>query len=204
MGMTVFQNGSLARERVRSRFGLDWDGFVAAFASTPPGNRGAIMLPWLGPEITPAVHVGGVYTQDLDEHDGPSNVRALVEGQMMALALHSRWMGVTPHIIHATGGASNNDAILQVMADVFDATVHRLPSSNSAALGAALRAYHADRVADGEALSWEEVCAEFTAATPAASPAQQNVETYKTVIDRYRALEVMTLRSAGGWSEATE
>ena len=75
------------------------------------------------------------------------------------------------------------------MADVFDAAVHRLPSSNSAALGAALRAYHADRVADGKALSWEEVCAEFTAATPAASPVPQNVETYKTVIERYRALE---------------
>jgi xylulokinase len=200
MGMTVFQNGSLARQRIRDRFGLDWNGFAAALASTPPANRGAIMLPWFGPEITPAVRVGGVYTQDVDEHDGPSNVRAIVEGQMMAMALHSRWMGIKPRIIHATGGASNNDAILQIMADVFDATVHRLPSSNSAALGAALRAYHADRVADGQALSWEDVCAEFTAATPVASPVEENVKTYKSVIERYRALE----SSACGWSEATE
>jgi xylulokinase len=193
MGMTVFQNGSLARERVRERYGLDWNGFSAALGATPPGNRGALLLPWFGPEITPVVHAGGRYARDLDEADGPSSVRAIVEGQIMALALHSRWMGVTPQIIHATGGGSNNDAILQVMADVFDAVVHRLPSSNSAALGAALRAFHADRIADGEPIAWEEVCAGFTAATPAASPVRENVETYKNVIEQYRELESISL-----------
>jgi len=197
MGMTVFQNGSLARECVRDRFGLDWKAFSDALASTPPGNRDAIMLPWLGPEITPVVHQGGTHTRNLDLSDGPSTVRALVEGQMMAMALHSRWMGVTPRVIHATGGASNNDAILQVMADVFEADVHRLPSSNSAALGAALRAFHADRVADGEPITWEEVCAEFTTATPAASPGRANVETYKTMIERYRQLEAASRLAEG-------
>jgi xylulokinase len=193
MGMTVFQNGSLARERVRDRFGLDWNGFSAALVSTPPGNRGALMLPWFGPEITPVVHRAAAQSRDLDESDGPSTVRAIVEGQMMAMALHSRWMGVKPRVIHATGGASDNDGILQVMADVFDANVHRLKSSNSAALGAALRALHADRVADGDQITWEEVCAEFTAATPAARPVRANVDTYKKVIERYRELEVAAL-----------
>jgi xylulokinase len=178
---------------VRERYGLDWTGFSAALGATPPGNRGALLLPWFGPEITPVVHAGGRYARDLDEADGPSSVRAIVEGQIMALALHSRWMGVTPQIIHATGGGSNNDAILQVMADVFDAVVHRLPSSNSAALGAALRAFHADRIADGEPIAWEEVCAGFTAATPAASPVRENVETYKNVIEQYRELESISL-----------
>ena len=186
MGMTVFQNGSLARESVRDRFGLDWSGFSSALASTPPGNRGALMLPWLGPEITPVVHQGGTHTRNLDESDGPSTVRAIVEGQMMAMALHSRWMGVKPHLIHATGGASNNEAILQVMADVFDASVHRLPSSNSAALGAALRAYHGDCLANGEQIAWEDVCAGFTDAVPAASPVRKNVETYRAMLEKYR------------------
>ena len=46
MGITVFRNGSLARERVRDMFGLDWDGFSRALEAAPKGNRGAVVLPW--------------------------------------------------------------------------------------------------------------------------------------------------------------
>ena len=94
MGITVFSNGSLARERVRDRHGLTWDGFSRALETSPPGNGGALMLPWFEPEITPTVAVPGVRRRGLDEHDAAANVRAVVEAQMMALALHSRWMGV--------------------------------------------------------------------------------------------------------------
>ena len=80
---------------------------------------------------------------------------------MMAMALHRRWMGVTIATIYATGGASANRDILQVMADVFDAEVLQLEIGNSAALGAALRAFHADRLADGRPLPWEDVIAGF-------------------------------------------
>ena len=60
MGMTVFKNGSLARERVRDAYGMDWPAFSAALARTPAGNRGATMLPWFDPEITPLVLEPGV------------------------------------------------------------------------------------------------------------------------------------------------
>ena len=60
LGITVFKNGSLARERIRDDYGLDWAGFSAALERTRPGNRGAIMLPWFAPEITPAVMTPGV------------------------------------------------------------------------------------------------------------------------------------------------
>jgi xylulokinase len=86
-------------------------------------------------------------------------VRGVVEAQQMALALHSRWMGVRIDTIHATGGAAVNDGILQVMADVFGADVYRSSVSNSAALGAALRAWHADGLADGSARSWDAITA---------------------------------------------
>ena len=78
---------------------------------------------------------------------------------MMAIARHSRWMGVEVDTIYATGGASANRQILQVMADVFNARVFQLEVGNSAALGAALRARHADAAAAGEALQWEKVIA---------------------------------------------
>jgi hypothetical protein len=52
------------------------------------------MLPWFEPEITPEVLTPGVRRYGLDPDDGPANVRAVVEAQMMAMANHSAWMGV--------------------------------------------------------------------------------------------------------------
>jgi xylulokinase len=157
MGMTVFSNGSLARERIRDQFGLTWEGFSRALETTPPGNGGALMLPWFVPEITPEVAMPGVRRQGLGEGDGAAHVRAVVEAQMTALSLHSRWMGVTVDVIHATGGAAANRQILQVMADVFGAEVRRVEVGNAAALGAALRALHADRLDDGDRIAWDGV-----------------------------------------------
>jgi xylulokinase len=157
MGITVFKNGSLARERIRDTFGLNWAGFSAALRSTPPGNGGALMLPWFDPEITPHVEHPGVRRLHLGDDDGPRNVRAVVEGQMMAMANHSRWMGVEISTIHATGGAAGNRDVLQVMADVFNADVYQFAVRNSACLGAALRAWHADQLASGDPLPWTHI-----------------------------------------------
>jgi xylulokinase len=157
MGLTVFKNGSLARERVRDSFGLSWPDFSRLLESTPAGNNGRIFLPWYEPEITPPVSTAGVHRYGLGEEDAPGLVRGVIEGQMMAVARHSRWMKVDVDTIYATGGASANRQILQVMADVFKARVFQLEVRNSAALGAALRARHGDGAAAGEALQWEQV-----------------------------------------------
>jgi xylulokinase len=161
MGLTCFLNGSLARERVRDAYGFTWQQFSAALDATPPGNNGAMMLPWFEPEITPHVPTPGVRRFNLAEDDPAANVRAIVEAQQMAMALHSRWMGVKTDTIYATGGASANRQILQVMADVFDADVYQLQVSNSAALGAALRAFHGDRADAREPMDWDEVIRGF-------------------------------------------
>jgi sugar (pentulose or hexulose) kinase len=114
----------------------------------------------------------------------------VVEAQMMALALHSRWMGVAVDVVHATGGAAANHAILQVMADVFNADVQRLEVANAAALGAALRALHADRL-DAEApLSWDEVVDGLDAPAPARvrpDPARHAI--YRDLLTTYAAFE---------------
>jgi xylulokinase len=154
------------------------------------------MLPWFDPEITPPVHRPGVRRYGLDPHDVASNVRAVVEAQMMAMALHSRWMGVHVETIQATGGAAVNRDILQVMADVFDATVHQLDVGNSAALGAALRAYHADEVARGRAVDWDEVVAGFAEPSPATriDPRPGCQATYAALRERYAECEAAALR----------
>ena len=153
MGITVFRNGSLARERIRDQFGMSWSDFSRALAEAPPGNQGKTMLPWFEPEITPRVLVAGVQRFKLDVDDGPGNVRAVVEAQMLAMKRYSAWMGVDIRTIYATGGASANRAILQVMADVFGADVYQFVVGNTAALGAALRAFHAD----AKTVAWEDV-----------------------------------------------
>jgi xylulokinase len=159
MGLTCFRNGSLARERIRDAYALDWPRFSALLRDSPPGNHGRILLPWFEPEITPHVAAPGVRRFGLDPGDAAGNVRGVVEGQVMAMARHSRWMGGRVDAIHATGGASANREILQVMADVFEADVYQLRVENSACLGAALRAYHADLVSQGRHAPWEEVVA---------------------------------------------
>ena len=157
MGLTVFKNGSLAREHVRNAFGLTWKDFSHTLESTPAGNGGRIFLPWYEPEITPPVVNPGVHRYGLGEHDAAGHVRGVIESQMMAIARHSQWMKVEVDTIYATGGAAANLQILQVTADVFNARVYQMEIGNSAALGAALRARHADAAAGGQPVEWEQV-----------------------------------------------
>ena len=189
MGLTCFKNGSLARERVRDAFGLTWTGFSEALASTPPGNGGRMLLPWFEPEITPAVNAPGVHRHGLAADDGPGHVRAVVEAQQMALALHSRWMGVRVDTIHATGGAAANVDILQIMADVFGADVCQLEVANAACLGAALRAYHADRLAEGRPLHWNDVVRGFVEPKRRFRPDAARHSIYRELLQQYSAFE---------------
>ena len=161
MSLLCFKNGSLARERIRSEYGLDWEQFSSLLRDTEPGNGGSILLPWFEAEITPNVLERGVRRYALDASDAAANVRAVIEAQMLSMAVHSDWMGVDFRTVHATGGAAANREILQVMADVHGADVYQFPVKNSAALGAALRAFHADQLASGTEIRWTEVIREF-------------------------------------------
>jgi xylulokinase len=156
MGLTCFSNGSLARERVRDEYGLTWADVSRILETTAAGNAGRLLIPWFAPEITPPVARPGVRRYRLAASDAPANVRGVIEAQQLAMRLHSRWMNVAIDAIYATGGAAVNTPILQVMADVFGAPVYRSSVGNSAALGAALRAGHADRAASGQPVSWDD------------------------------------------------
>jgi xylulokinase len=149
-----------------------------------------MLLPWFSPEITPPVARPGIQRYRLPENDGPGHVRAVIEAQQMSMALHSRWMGVAVDTILATGGASANSQILQVMADVFGAEVQRSTVTNSAALGAALRAWHAAALASGTPLSWDEITSGLE--QPPLSrimPNRDHHERYQELIPAYEAFE---------------
>jgi xylulokinase len=195
MALICFANGSLARERVRDAFGLDWSRFSAALRRTPAGNHGALMLPWFVPEITPHVEHAGVRRRNLEGGDAERNVRAVVEAQALSMRLHSRWIVERPREIRVTGGAAENDDVLQVIADVFAAEVVRLRTTHSAALGSALRAYHADCLASGHEMAWAEVVAGFTDPAPGepVRPRAANIPVYEKLLSDYERFEAANL-----------
>lgn len=147
MSLICFRNGSLAREALRDELGLAWSDFdKEGLAKTRPGNQGNLMLPFYGPEITPRRDFDGPVrrgTPDFEAGENPpAQVRALLEGQFLNMKLHSQWMDLEITSIRLTGGASKNNGIAQLVADIFQAPVERLAVADSAGLGAALRAAH--------------------------------------------------------------
>ena len=189
MSLICMRNGSLARERVRDMYGLDWESFSECLRKTPPGNSGKCMLPYFEEEIYPPVK--GVRRYNLAENEVCENIRAVVEAQVMALRIHSEWMNVPAETIYMTGGASVNTEIQQVFADVFQAEVHRFETSNSASLGAALRAMYTWEHSRDEACSWEEIVTPFSkpvsGSTTVPSPSAGCI--YDSFHDQYAAYE---------------
>ncbi|MCZ6636220.1 MAG: FGGY-family carbohydrate kinase [bacterium] len=191
MTLICFKNGSLAREQIRDAYNLNWDGFSNALQSTVPGNDGKIMLPYFEPEIVPNILDPGVRRFDLDESDAPGNCRAVVEAQMTSMRIHSEWMNVSPSAIYTTGGASENADILQIMADVQNCPVHRFEVTNSAALGAAIRAAHGFLLETGENPTWEALVSGLAEPVPNSkiTPVPKTQKIYDKLIEKYATCE---------------
>lgn len=190
--LICFQNGGLARETIRQKFGMTWNDFDdRAFQVTPAGNNGNIMLPYFAPESTPLVLNAGPVLEGsplfASWSSGVETVRALVEAQAISMYLHSQWTGVRPKVLRLTGGASNSAGIAQVYADVFNARVERLTITDSAALGAAMRAANGiGKLSFGHLTRHFCNCDSQLTVTPIAD----NVAVYPQVIEKYRNLEM--------------
>jgi len=189
MSLICFKNGSLAREAIAEQFGLNWDGFSQALQATPPGNNGKILLPYFEPEIVPNVLTPGVHRFDLDKNDAQGHCRAVVEAQMMSMRIHAEWMGVRPSAIYVTGGASVNTDILQIMADVQNCPVHQFEVTNSAALGAALRAAHGYLLASEPSTTWQDIIAEFAEPISGSEITPKNPTVYNDLVKKYAECE---------------
>ncbi len=191
MALFCFANGSLAREAVKDEHKLDWAGFSAALGRTAPGNGGRLMLPWFRPEIVPKVLKPGVVRANLKPGDADADCRAVVEAQFMSMRLRAKAAGITPSALRATGGAAQNPAILQIAADVFQCPVRRSNVTNTAALGAAVRAAHAIERAAG----WDGLV--VSAVEPqlglAVEPRRDLASIYRLLSDEYEALETCEL-----------
>jgi xylulokinase len=163
---------------------------------TEPDAAAGLALPWYAPEITPRVSVPSLRVKDVDPNDSSRILRAVIEGQMLSIARHTHWMVTRPALVSATGGASVNRSILQIMADVFGAPVVRPRASNTSALGAALRAWRSDALSQGAAPSWREIAAAGVDATGGferIEPRLRAVRTYATLRERHGLFEAEEL-----------
>ncbi|XP_009790132.1 xylulose kinase 2-like isoform X1 [Nicotiana sylvestris] len=160
MVMLVYKNGSLTREDIRDRYADgSWETFNMFLQQTPPLNDGKIGFYYKEHEILPPLPVGfhryildnfigdsadGVVEREIEEFDPPSEVRALIEGQLLSMRAHAERLGMPspPKRIIATGGTSANDHILRIIASIFGCNVYTVQKPDSASLGAALRAAH--------------------------------------------------------------
>ncbi len=143
MALVCFANGSLSREALRDELGVDWDAFEdEALAATRDRAGRELMLPFYGPEITPLAKFSGPVRQGdaafMAGENPPLQIRALLEGQFLNMRLHSADPDSPPSRIRLTGGASRNNGIARIAADVLQAPVERLESPDSAALGSAM------------------------------------------------------------------
>ncbi|MFW9899353.1 MAG: xylulokinase [Candidatus Thorarchaeota archaeon] len=195
MSLICFKNGSLARERIKEKFNLDWNGFSEILIKTPSGNFGKIMLPYFFPEIVPLVLDSKVYRFGFDENDLEGNVRAIIESQFLSMRLHSEWIGEKPKEIYATGGASANKDILQVAANIFNTPIRRFEITHSAALGAVFRSAKSYYDFINIKKSWEEILIKFHQDSDIIEPQKKIIRLYDDMLGLYKKCEDFILRN---------
>ncbi|XP_069585871.1 xylulose kinase isoform X1 [Ranitomeya imitator] len=201
MALLCFKNGSLMREKIRDNCSsASWEEFSNILRSTPPGNNGHIGFYFDVMEITPqavGVHRFDAENQKVSEFSKDIEIRALIEGQFMAKRIYAERLGykILPQTkILATGGASCNQDILQVLSDIFNAPVHTIATANSACLGCAYRAAHG--------LASLSSSSSFTEVLQApqhklvVTPRPQADKIYQPLLKRYAECESAVLQAA--------
>ncbi len=193
MCLTCFKNGSLARDRVRSEAGVDWDFFgTTAFDKTEVGNGGRFALPWFEAEITPPVLAPGLRANfDFAGASPEVRIRAVVEAQVLSIRTHSMWIGQFD-TLRVTGGASRSPGILQVLADAFNATVQTIAVPDSAALGAAMIAAHV-----AGKISHSELAKKFTPTDTTIAPRAKAASIYAGLLNEFQAFERRSMNGSG-------
>jgi xylulokinase len=189
MSLICFTNGSLAREKIKEECGASWAEFDSAPLDSEPGNNGNMILPYFAPESTPLVLQPGAKYSGSDEFcsgRAPVSVksRAIFESQALTMKLHSAWMGEKFTRIRITGGASKSKAFRQILADVFQAQIEQISISDSAGLGAALRAANAIG-----AIPFAEIFKKFSATAEIVYPDEKTAMVYDDLLKKYAELE---------------
>ncbi|ESO90173.1 hypothetical protein LOTGIDRAFT_123862 [Lottia gigantea] len=193
MALLCFKNSSLTRERICKEVADgSWSQFSNSLKSTPMGNNGNIGIYFDVMEIQPLAV--GVYRYDDKGQQVPSfdkdvEIRAVLESQIMARRNYSEMLGFNISSgtrVIATGGASSNVEILQVISDIFNCNVYVKDVVNSASLGAAIRAKQGCM---GNKSKFDDIVKNIEEPVCVAKPTPGSDKIYNDMCKRYKRLE---------------
>ncbi|KAH9253555.1 hypothetical protein BASA81_008391 [Batrachochytrium salamandrivorans] len=178
MEMFCFKNGALVRDEFKQKSWAEFDELIWRGMNTD-----CIAFAFPEVEITPKLRRAGKLCFDANDQLVPLNkltradaLMAVLHGQFLAIA--SRVLGKADRLV-VTGGGSNSQAMVQVLANCFQLPVTVLSQSNNnaACLGAALRALGCGR----SHRDWDSTIA--TTTQPILS------KRYVDLLSRFRELE---------------
>lgn len=143
-------NGGVLLDWFRKKFmpGKAVEEVLAQVNKVPPGSTGLLFFPYLlgerAPLWDPAVRAS---FQGVSIQHGPDHfIRAILEGICFNLFLIGealRELGYPIHQIYANGGFTNSEMWVQMLADIFDKTIHIQGHQEGSAFGAVLVAMKA-------------------------------------------------------------
>lgn len=111
----------------------------------PPGSMGLVVQPTWAPAPGAEAFAKGAVLGFGDVHTRGHLYRAILEGIVFGLKegglTTERKNKVPIREVRATGGGSRSDAIMQMLADIFDIPVYRTRSAETSVLGAAMNAF---------------------------------------------------------------
>jgi xylulokinase len=203
--MLCYKNGSLTREYIRDIYTKDvtWKRFNNILNSFKP-IESQIGFYFLLQEIVPFAK--GIFKFDdnklIKEFVNENyNVRAVIESQFLSMKIRTDKLLKDDYKnkkkiqkIIVVGGASKNDQIAKVLADVFGVQVWRNQGGNSASMGAAIKARTAFLNHDFKSTinsNYDEIDDNFSLV---AEPDFENTKIYDSMIENYQELEKLVIQ----------
>jgi len=190
MGVMLSAAGSLRWYRDTFAPGMNYDDLLAPAENIPPGSDGLLFLPYLTGERTPYPDplARGAFVGLTVRHGMAHCTRAVLEGVAFGLKDSFELMksaGLAQiEQVRVSGGGAKSPLWRQILADVFEAELVTVNTTEGAAYGAALLA----GVGTGQYPSVEAACETAIKVTGRTSPDAEHVETYRQAYPIYRGL----------------
>jgi xylulokinase len=169
---------------------MDFDDLLAEAGSVPAGCEGLLFLPYLSGERTPHPDplARGAFIGLTLRHGRGHLTRAVLEGVAFGLKdsfglIQSAGLGEIRQV-RASGGGTRSGLWRQVLADVLEAELVTVSTSEGAACGAALLA----GVGAGEWADVPSACAAAVRITGSTQPDPRPQEAYRKAYQVYRGL----------------
>jgi xylulokinase len=190
MGVMLSAAGSLRWHRDTFAPQASYDELLAPAVDIPLGSDGLLFLPYLTGERTPYPDplARGAFVGLTVRHTLPHLTRAVLEGVAFGLRDSFELMesaglaGIEQ--VRVSGGGARSPLWRQILADIFDAELVTVNTTEGAAYGAALLA----GVGAGHWPDVDAACAAAIQVTGRVSPVAEQARAYEPFYDQYRAL----------------